>query len=76
MLGAIAIVLAVIGLYSVVTFSIQRRTREIGIRIALGAKPQSILSQVLRGGIQLTCFGIGLGVIVAQATTRLIENHI
>ncbi len=74
--GALAVMLAVIGLYSVLTFSVQRRTREIGIRLALGAEPQSIFSLVLREGLWLTCFGIILGIIFAQATTRLTESYI
>lgn len=57
----IALVLAVVGVYAVVSFSVSRRTREIGVRVALGARRQEIVALILREGAWLTIAGIGLG---------------
>lgn len=59
--GAIGLVLATVGLYGVMTFAVTRRTREIGIRMAMGARPASILRLVLRRGIALTLAALALG---------------
>jgi putative ABC transport system permease protein len=69
--GGLALLLAAIGLYGVLAFSVSRRTREIGIRVALGAKPSRVLSLVIRQGMILVgvgiLTGIGLSLALAQA---------
>ena len=69
-LGAIAILLAGVGLYSVISYSIAQRTQELGIRMALGASPVDVLGLVLRQGMGLTCIGLVVGAAIAIAFTR------
>jgi putative ABC transport system permease protein len=68
--GLVALILAATGLYGVLSGSVTERTREIGVRSALGASRQSILTLVLRQGMTLTCLGMILGVIGAAAATQ------
>ena len=72
--AAIALVLAALGIYSVVSYSITLRTREIGIRMALGAHPQAILMMVLRKGMVLALVGAAIGLIAAFALTRWMSS--
>jgi predicted permease len=72
--AAIALVLASIGLYGLMSYAVTRRTREIGTRVALGAQQRNILWIVLRETIALTLFGIALGVPCALAASRLIAS--
>jgi predicted permease len=69
--GAVGLTLAAIGLYGVMSFSVRRRTHEIGIRMALGAKPGKVLAMVLRQGLALTGIGLVVGVPIAMAVGRL-----
>ena len=69
--GAVGLTLAAIGLYGVMAFSVRRRTREIGIRMALGAKPSGVLSMVVRQGLALTAVGLAVGLAIALAVGRL-----
>ena len=69
-----ALVLCAIGVFGVVALSVAQRTREIGIRIALGAPPGKVQLLFLRQGLVLTASGIGLGVLGALALTRQIES--
>ena len=72
--GALALGLAVVGLYGVKAYSVARRTREIGIRMALGAEPRAVLRMILReGSIMLLC-GIALGVLLAAATGKILSG--
>jgi predicted permease len=71
-LGAIGVLLAVIGLYGLVAYSVTRRTREIGIRIAVGAAPSSVLRMVLRRGMILAGVGIAFGIAGSIATNGLL----
>jgi predicted permease len=73
-LGAIGMLLAVIGLYGLVAYSVTRRTREIGIRIAVGAAPTSVLRMVLRRGVILMAVGIVLGIAGSIATSGLLNG--
>jgi ABC-type antimicrobial peptide transport system permease subunit len=70
-LGVVALVLAATGLYSVTAYSVAQRTREIGLRMALGARPTDVLVLVVRRGMRLTLAGVAIGVAVALAVTRL-----
>jgi predicted permease len=72
--GVIALALAVIGLYGVIAHFVAQRTREIGIRLALGALPSDIMRGVLRRGIGLTLIGVILGSAAAVALTQLMKS--
>ena len=69
-MGAIGLALGVLGLYAVVAFAVTRRTREIGIRMALGATAESVLRGVLASGAKVTIAGIAIGLAGALALTR------
>jgi ABC-type antimicrobial peptide transport system permease subunit len=65
-----ALVLACIGLYALMSYSVSQRTREIGIRIALGGRPREILALVIRQALVLSCIGLVVGLIAASVLTR------
>lgn len=72
--AGVALLLAAVGLYGVISYVVGRRTREIGIRIAIGADPATVERSVVTRSLWLTAVGIGAGVIFALATTRLLEG--
>jgi putative ABC transport system permease protein len=72
--AAVALLLAAIGVYGVMSYAMSRRTHEIGIRMALGARPASVLALVLRQGIALAATGIVLGAAGALGLTRLMAS--
>ncbi|HTS34925.1 MAG TPA: ABC transporter permease [Candidatus Solibacter sp.] len=71
--GLIALSLAVVGLYGVVSFVVSRRTQEIGIRMALGAQRGKVLRMILRSGLSLAAAGVAIGVVVAFAAAPLMR---
>lgn len=74
--GAVALLMTAIGVYGVISYSVAERTREIGIRAALGASPRDIIRLVLGGGLAIVCAGLAAGVAVALAATRLLESSL
>jgi putative ABC transport system permease protein len=72
--GAVGLLLAAIGIYSVVSYTVSRRTQEIGVRMALGAEPARIVMMVLRSGLRLALIGIAFGALGAWSLTRLIKH--
>jgi putative ABC transport system permease protein len=74
--AGIALLLAAIGIYGLMAYSVQQRTQEIGIRMALGAQPGDVLRMVLRHGLLLCLVGIAVGISGAFAVVRLIKNLI
>jgi putative ABC transport system permease protein len=72
--AGVALLLAAVGLYSVLAYSVSLRTREIGIRMALGAAPAQVVTFVLRQGVILALLGIGLGLAGAFALTQLMQS--
>src|SRR5205814_10117148 len=72
--GAMALFLAAIGLYAVMSYSVSQTTRELGMRMALGAGARDILRLVLSRGLRLTIAGIAIGGIAALLLTRLMGD--
>jgi ABC-type antimicrobial peptide transport system permease subunit len=74
--ASIALLLVIIGVYSVMAYNVSLQTREIGIRMALGAQHASVLRSVLRRGTALLGIGAVLGLFLSWAATRLIQNQL
>jgi putative ABC transport system permease protein len=72
--GLLALLLSSIGIYGVMAYSVAQRTREIGIRMALGARSQNVLSLIIKQGMALVVSGVALGLIAAFVVTRLIGS--
>ena len=72
-LGLTGLILAMVGLYGLVAFSVARRTREIGIRMAVGAEKTQVLGMVLRQGLVLAGVGVGIGLAVGVVASRLVD---
>jgi predicted permease len=73
-MGLLGLILAVVGIYSVVSYAAAQRTQEIGIRVAMGASPRDILRMVLRQGLGVVGIGLVLGLFIALAGTRLMSG--
>jgi len=72
--AAIALLLAAMGIYALISYSVSQRTREIGVRIALGAQRRDVLGMVIREGLQLLMFGSLVGLVGALLVTRIIRS--
>jgi ABC-type antimicrobial peptide transport system permease subunit len=72
--GVIAFMLAAVGLYGLTTYSVGQRTQELGIRMALGARPREVIATVVRRGMILTATGIVISVGLAVGLMRLVET--
>ena len=73
-IGLVAMLLAAIGLYGVIAYSVARRTREIGIRVALGAKPASVIRLVMQQGLLVAAVGLATGGVLAAVAARMISK--
>jgi ABC-type antimicrobial peptide transport system permease subunit len=74
--GVIALFLASIGLYGVMSYSVRQRTQEIGIRIALGAQARDVLAMVTRDGLRLIGFGLFVGLVSAYFVVQLLRDNL
>ena len=72
--GAVALVLAAVGIYGIMSHAVKCRTREIGIRMALGARPADVQRLVVAQGMSLAAVGLAIGVLAALAATRLMTR--
>ena len=72
--GLIALALAAVGLFALVAYAVSQRTREIGVRVALGAAPRDVIRLVLSQGATFALVGLAVGLLAALLTTRLIAG--
>jgi putative ABC transport system permease protein len=72
--ASIAIVLAAVGVYGVISYSVSRRMHELGIRIALGAAPSSVVRAVVKRGVALAAAGAAAGLVMALGLTGMMRN--
>jgi ABC-type antimicrobial peptide transport system permease subunit len=75
-IGALALLLTLSGIYGVLSYLVTQRTKEIGIRVALGASTGSVTRLVLRQSMRLAAFGIALGSVLALGVSRLFAAHL
>jgi ABC-type antimicrobial peptide transport system permease subunit len=74
--GALALLLATVGLYGVTAYTAARRTGEIGIRMALGAAPRGVIAMVMRGALIQTAMGLAIGIPTSLLCVRFIESQL
>ena len=73
-LTVLALVLTIVGIYGIVSYSVGQRNHEIGIRMALGARPNGIVQSIVRQGLQLTLVGVAIGLVASLALTRVMTS--
>ena len=74
--GVVAVLLSAIGIYGLVSYQVLRRTREIGIRVALGAQTGQVVAWIMRRGLIAASVGLCIGVLVAVPTTRMLTGFL
>jgi len=74
--GGVALLLAAMGIYGIVAFSVSQRTREIGVRVALGAARRDVVRLMVRNGMRPVAVGVGIGLVAALAATRLLKSFL
>jgi predicted permease len=74
--AVLALVLSAVGIYGVVMYGVTQRTRDIGVRVALGARPAQVVGAILGQGLRLAVFGLGIGVVGAVALTRVLRAQL
>ena len=72
--GAMALVLGIVGIYGVISYSVSQRSREIGIRLALGAQQAELRGMFVRHGLVLASIGVGIGLVAAGGLMRLMKS--
>lgn len=75
-LGGLGLILSVVGVYGIISYSVSQRTQEIGIRMALGAQPGTILNLILRQGVIIVCAGLLLGIACALAAGKVVGKFL
>jgi putative ABC transport system permease protein len=74
--SGLALILSAVGIFGVMSYTVTRRTRELAVRMALGASRQNVLSLVLREGLWVTLFGVGVGLLAALAFSRVMTQYL
>ena len=72
--GVVAILLSAVGLYSVMAYVVSQRTREVGIRMALGADRRDVMRMITRQGMRLAAIGVGIGLVLSLALAQVLSS--
>ena len=75
-LGLLALVLATVGVYGVISYSVERQRREIGVRMALGARPRQIIAMIVRGNVVAVAVGLIVGLVLAAAASQILRSQL